>query len=216
VLNASLFERVLAWFASERGELAMLEARRAFEAATGSIIEGASDYEHRITHFLEQQLCEGEPAPIARFVRAQSGLSRSEQQELAGWLRSHRSLFVFEGYGPEGGLLQDCILGGVYRIWPSDLDRELSPGDRFDARLLPLGEFVSVSPGRVFHPPEAHAALDALIAELDLEALPRAALLNALLLMRSRFLQFESVRAEHVYQEKALAPVRLRLKRASK
>jgi hypothetical protein len=211
VLNGTLFERVLAWSVEQQGSASTFEARRTFEAATGPIVEGARDYEQRITHFWEQQLCGGE-AQFARFAAAHSELPEAERRELAGWLRSHRSLFEFEGVRDDCGILQDRVLGSVYSVSIGDHDRKLGVGDRFDARLIPIGDQLFLSPGRVFHPVEAHAALDALLARIDFAALPHEQLLDALLLMRSRYLQFESVRPEHVYQERALSPVRLQMR----
>lgn len=209
MLNESLFERALLWLARERGPAHAQAARRAFEEATGSIVEGAPDYEARITHFLEQYLCEGDPAPVSQFTRGEPSLREPERRELAGWLRSHRSLFIFEGYQAEVGLVRDALGGALFEIAPSERDRQLSVGDRFDGRLIALGEQLWLSPGRVYHPREVHQALSALIEQLDLDLLPARDLLNGLLAMRTRFLKFESVRAEHVYQARALAPVRL-------
>lgn len=211
-LNISLFERALSWLAAESRPEAMLEARRVFETGTGAIVDGAPDFEQRIAHFLEQQLCEGDPPPIARFALAHPELSEVERRELAGWLRSHRSLFVVLSHDGEDALLRDCLLGGTYLVRTPTHERGLTPGDRCDARIVALGSLLVLSPGRVYHPREAHSALDRLLAQLDFDAQSHTALLNALLLMRSRFLQFESVRAEHVYQAEALAPVRLRLR----
>ncbi len=215
MLHEALFERALAWVVRQRGEGHVLEARRSFEHATGAIQDHAADYELRITHFLEQYLCDDPELPIAAFATAADGLDDAARQELAGWLRSYRSLFAFAGFDGEGGLLRDCLSGGALRIWPSDLDRRLVPGDLFDGRVVPVGDLLCLSPGRVYHPSEAREPILALLAELERgsrtlarasEATPqpRTALLDRLLAMRSRYLEFESIRAEHVYQLHAL------------
>jgi hypothetical protein len=208
MLHENLFERVLSWLVRERGEAALQEARRTFEANTGTIDERAPDYEARIAHFLEQYVCEGDRAPIALFAET-ALLTAHERTELAGWLRSHRSLFVTDLVTGNVGILRDCIFGGSFRVWLGELGQALAHGEYFDGRLLPLAGRLVLSPGRVYHPREAHAALLDLLATLELAAVPRVELLNGLLAMRSRFLQFESVRAEHVYQARGLAPVRL-------
>jgi hypothetical protein len=209
MLNEALIERALSWWVQDRGEAALSAARRAFEQATGAIEEASADYEPRIAHFLEQHVCEGRDNPIVGFAASTPTLSDAERRELAGWLRSHRSLFAFEGFDSEGGLLRDCVFGGAYHFWPSERDRQLSPGDHFDARLVANGDLVCLTAGRVYHPREALDALRALLGQLDVDSLPRATLLNGLLAMRSRYLTFESVRAEHVYQAHALSPVHL-------
>lgn len=209
MLHETLLERVLSWLVATHGEAHLHAARSAFERATGAISEGQGDYEPRIAHFLEQHLCVSEPSPISGYADAHPALPEAERRELAGWLRSHRSLFVFEG-ADQG--VRDLVLGGRYRVWLSEAEQRLTPGDIFDGRVLPLAELVVLGPGKVFHPREAHAALMSLLTQVDFDSLPHAELLNSLLAMRTRFLTFESVRAEHVYQARALAPVHLPLR----
>lgn len=216
MLNESLFERALLWLGQQYGETPVQAARHTFEEATGAIEEGASDYEARIAHFLEQYLCEGDPAPVSVFAAAALELQGDERRELAGWLRSHRSLFAFEGFHGAVGTVRDCLGGGLFEFTPSSRDRQLASGDRFDGRLVAVGAELWLSPGRVYHPREVHGALTALIGQLDLDSVPRTELLNGLLAMRSRFLTFASVRAEHVYQARALAPVHLPLRADAK
>jgi len=212
MLNQPLFERVVAWIAARYGESHLHAARGAFERATGVIDETAGDYELRISHFLEQYVCDAAEGAIAAFSAETPSLDVDARRELAGWLRSHRSLFAFEHFDEEGGLVRDCIHGGAFRIWPTDHDSRLVPGDLFDCRLVPLGPLTCLSPGRVYHPRETHRALHALLAQVEIDALARTTLLDGLLLMRSRYLRFESVRPEHVYQARALAPVRFPLR----
>jgi hypothetical protein len=209
MLHETLLERVLSWLVATSGEAHLHAARSEFERATGAIVEGQADYESRIAHFLEQHLCESRPSPIAAFAEAHAELAETERRELAGWLRSHRSLFFFEGVD-QG--VRDLVLGGSYRVWLSEPERRLTPGDIFDGRVLALGDLALLGPGKVFHPREAHEALLGLLAQLDFDSLPHSELLNGLLAMRTRFLTFESVRAEHVYQARALAPVHLPLR----
>lgn len=212
MLNGVLFERVLAWAVEQRGAERMLEARRSFEVATGPILEGARDYEQRMGHFWEQQLCAGEPCAMADYAAMHPELGVDERRELAGWQRSHRSLFEFEERTLSGDIVRDCVLGGRFLFRPGEHDQKLASGDCFDGRLVAIEDVLWLSPGRVYHPPEARTALRTLLERVDRAALAHEELLDALLLMRSRYLQFESVRVEHVYQERALSPVRLRLR----
>ena len=212
MLDQALVERVLAWAEASRGSDAIAHARRRFEQATGPIDDGARDYEQRITHFLEQYLCDADARVLVSFASEARDLDLDARRQLAGWLRSHRSVFVFTGFDARGGRVRDCVFGGAYHFWPSEPDLRLTPGDRFDARLIPVGELRYLGSGRVYHPREVHAALDALLPQLDLDSLSHVAVLDALLLMRSRFLSFASVRPEHVYHARALAPVQLPLR----
>lgn len=56
MLNDLLLERALSWLTGSSGEAKLHDARKRFEAATGSIDEGAQDYESRIAHFFEHYL----------------------------------------------------------------------------------------------------------------------------------------------------------------
>ncbi len=209
MLNEALLERALRWLLSHSGEAEVLAARRAFEEDTGAIDEGSADYESRIAHFFEQHLCAPDAlgvAPLARFAALTPELSSAERIQLAGWLRSHRSLFSFDGWDPDGrrGLVRDLWLGGSFRVLARPEDKQLARGDRFDGRLVVAGQKLYLSPGRVFHPRAAHGAIDLVLSGMGHDRSATADFLNGLLRMRARFYQFESIRAEHVYRLDAL------------
>jgi hypothetical protein len=201
-LDEALFERAIQWASAREGEDEVRRVRRAFEEATGDILESDPDYESRMLHFFEWWLCSAEPDQptlIARFA-AETRPEPPSQRQLAGWQRSHRSLFEFEGYDALQGTLRDLVLGGRYRFWPAQRDRELTLGDRFDARLIAGDEGLWLSPGRVYHVRATFGALQGLLDGPGLDELPHAALLDGLLRMRSRFLRFASIRPEHVFR----------------
>ena len=206
MLSDALFEKALSWSAAERGEAHLLDLRRAFEARTGPIEEATADYESRIAHFFEWYACNhGEGgAVISRFARAHPDLSAGQQRELAGWLRSHRSLWLCEQVHAEGSRIRDLLGGLTLRVSLGAGEEPLRVGDRFDGRVVPLGDRLYLSPGRVFHPREAHAAIDALLAEATAGGTLGPVLLDPLLRMRTSFLAFASIRAEHVYRLDAL------------
>ncbi len=203
MLNFSLFERAIAWAASGPREAQLTRARASFEQQTGPIVSGSADYEGRIAHFFEHALCTGRDTgavpPIAAFA-AGARPNALERMELAGWLRSYRSLFCFERIDGPCARLHDRIGGARFRFRVAGPDRALRPGDCFDARLIPVGSELWLSPGRVFHPQAAQLAIETLLAEAAAGELLSGDLLDPLLRMRSRFVAFESIRAEHVYR----------------
>lgn len=206
MLSDALFERTLSWSAAELGEAHLLDVRRAFEARTGPIEEATADYESRIAHFFEWYACrqtEGGPV-VSRFARAHPDLSQGEQRQLAGWLRSHRSLWACERVEAGESRIRDLIGGLVVRVTLRSGDEPLRVGDRFDGRVVPVGDTLYLSPGRVFHPRETHAAIDALLAQARARGCLGPELLDPLLRMRSSFLAFASIRPEHVYRLDAL------------
>lgn len=200
-LDEALFERAIQWASAREGEERVLGARKAFEEATGAIVESDPDYESRMLHFFECWLCarQGEASPLIAQFAAETAPDEAALRQLAAWLRSHRSLFEFEGFAAEGGSLRDLVLGGRYRFWPAPRDRELKLGDRFDARLIAGPEGLWLSPGRVYHARATFDALEKLLSGPGLTAFGHAELLDGLLRMRSRFLRFASIRPEYVF-----------------
>jgi hypothetical protein len=205
-LDEALFERAIQWVAGQVGEAHVRAARKAFEERTGTIEDADADYESRMSQFFEHWLCARDTPPswLERFAGAGS-LAEQELRQLAGWQRSYRGLFEFVAFEPGGGLLRDLMRGGRYRFAPGQHDRELTPGDRFDGRLVACGQRLWLSPGRAYQPRAAHAALDGLLAQVALRARPLESVLDGLLRMRNRFLRFASIRPEHVYRLDDLA-----------
>jgi hypothetical protein len=201
ILDEALFERAIQWVAAQVGEQSVRSARQAFEQSTGSIEEADADFESRMAQFFEHWLCErGEPPSwLERFSQV-GALDDAELRQLAGWQRSYRGLFEFVGFESDGGLLRDLLLGGRYRFWPGPHDRELTPGDRFDGRLVAHEQKLWLSPGRAYQPRAVHAALDGLLVQPALRERPLESVLDGLLRMRNRFLRFASIRPEHVYR----------------
>ena len=206
ILDEALFERAIQWVASQVGEESVRDARQAFELRTGSVEEADPDFESRMAQFFEHWLCERSTPPswIEQFCAA-TALGDEERRQLAGWQRSHRGLFEFRGFEATGGLVHDVLRGGRYRFSPGPRDRELTPGDRFDGRLIADQHRLWLSPGRAYQPRAAHVALDKLLAEPELRRRPTESVLDGLLRMRNRFQRFASIRPEHVYRLEDLA-----------
>jgi hypothetical protein len=202
LLDEALFERVIQWVAEREGQPSLLAARQRFEEQTGAIVEADPDHESRMLHMFECWLCETPVAGESLVAQCAAALplSVTEQRQLAGWQRSHRSLFEFEGFDAEGGRLRDLLLHGRYRFWPATHDRELKAGDRFDARIVAGNACLWLSPGRVYHARMTFPALDKLLTEPGLRAFSHKDLLDGLLRMRSRFVRFASIRPEHVFR----------------
>lgn len=201
-LDEALIERAIHWASAREGEAQVRHVRQAFEDATGTILETDPDHESRMLHFFEWWLCSARPdgpTLIAQFA-AETAPDPESLRQLAAWQRSHRSLFEFEGFDAHGGAVRDLLLGGRYRFWPAQRDRELTLGDRFDARLIAGGGNLWLSPGRVYHLRATFGAMQALLDGPGLAELAHGALLDGLLRMRSRFVRFASIRPEHVFR----------------
>lgn len=178
--------------ARDDGELE--RAREVFHERTGEFGSADACYEERIRAFFDWFLVDHRTArgvaPAEDWAR---GARDDEARVARALLDSERSLWA----AIDDGLLVD-LLGGARLRLEDDRVRE---GDRFDGRLLVLGDGIHLAPGIVFHPPQTHDALDEMLAELGAPAeLERADVLDGLLRMRMRLDRFTSIRPRHIYR----------------
>jgi hypothetical protein len=73
-----------------------------------------------------------------------------------------------------------------------------------DGRVVAIDGAIVLMPGAIFHPPEAHQALERLLDEAGKAGRRDATLLDSLLRMRMRFDRFHSIHARHIYRFDAL------------
>jgi hypothetical protein len=198
-------ERIVAWATARDGGADLAAARAAFEHATGAFGDGDAWYEERIRAFLDQWICEwrGEDGttPIERFVRHSPDASAAEREVAGALATAERGLWSASDE-EDGGLRLEDRIGGAALHLARDAEcaaARLRPGDLFDGRVLLVGDTVHVAPGMIFHPREAHEAIDALLVEAASHDARTVALLDPLLRMRMRLDRFTSIRARHIY-----------------
>jgi hypothetical protein len=190
-------------------------AREAFHERAGAFEAGEPGYEPRIQFFLDWYLCTW-VSPDGSRPAARAARSADEQAIAGACANSERCLMrVLE---VDGALVRvtDPLGGARFRITqtPGPGPERLRPDDVFDGHLIVLDERILLMPGPIFHPPEAHEPLAAILARArDHETLDgsasdaadaRTELLDALLRMQLRLERFTSMRARHIYRWEAL------------
>jgi hypothetical protein len=181
-------------------------AREAFHQHAGSFEPGDLGYEPRIRFFLDWYLCAWVSAdgsrPAARVARS------PEEQAIAGaCANAERTLLSVVEVDGAQVRVSDPLGGARLRITqaPGPGAERLRAGDVLDGHLVVLDERILLMPGPIFHPPEAHESLAAILARArDERTLERAELLDALLRMQLRLERFTSMRARHIYRWEAL------------
>jgi hypothetical protein len=121
--------------------------------------------------------------------------------------RAHRGLFR-----AEGGTLVDVWSGAEFvpGVFDEAEQAELAAGtgQLMDARVVGAGDTAGVTlmPGAVFHPRDAAAAIEAVLAEARARSLPTDDTLDALLRMERTLRSLSRVRTAYAYRPEALAP----------
>jgi hypothetical protein len=200
VALSDLVERM----AREADPVAIARARAAFEATTGPFAAGEAWYEERISAFFDFALASFEHGALARAFAARPDVSVSDQRVAIAVARAERSVFEVER---RGGLSCVALFGARYRLSETGTAARLQGGERFDGRLVAVEDALEIMPGAIFHPAEAHAAMDQLLAELSARGTggrSQDAIADGLLRMRMRFDRFTSIQARHVYRLDAL------------
>jgi len=181
-------------------------AREAFHHHAGPIELGEPGYEPRIRFFLDWYLCawvsRDGTRPAARVAR-----SAEEQAIASACANAERTLMQVLEVDGARARVTDPLGGARFRITqaPGPGPERLRPGDVLDGHLIVLGEQLLLMPGPIFHPPEAHEPLAAILERArDERALDRTELLDALLRMQLRLERFTSMRARHIYRWEAL------------
>lgn len=179
-------------------------AREVFHARTGPFEPGEPFYEERVRAFFDWALVEHRQGALLRALLPRLGAAH---RELAiAMMRSMRSLYRVGERERHGQPVLQCMLGGArFEVRRDDGPAaRLRPGDVLDGRLVGTRQGVLLAPGPIFHPREAHEAIERLLAEAQAAHRRDATLLDPLLRMRMRFDRFASIHARHVYRYDAI------------
>lgn len=197
----TLLERVVA----NVGPAQLARARDEFHALTGAFAPADPFHEERIRAFLDWLIIERDDgATLRTFLAQHPELSASDQTLGRAMLSSMRSLYRVRQ--SERGTSIECIFDGArFRIRTDELSASrLRDGDMLDGRAIGVDGVVFLAPGPIFHPREAHAAIEELVRRARQLGYSETSILDSLLRMRMRFDRFHSIRAEHVYRIDAL------------
>jgi hypothetical protein len=180
----------------------VLELRGRFESRTGAFVSEDPWFEARSRAFWCDTLTR------ARFGREVEGeLSEAERAWLGPLELAHRGLFR-----ASAGLLVDAWSGAEFAISVLDdesaAELDAGSGQLFDARIVVSEDALTVAllPGAVFHPREATAPIDGVLAAAREAALSTDDTLDALLRMERALRSLSRVKAAYAYRPGALSP----------
>lgn len=193
--------------AREADPAALARARTEFEARTGVFAVGEAWYEERISAFFDFALAGFEERGLARAFARRGDITDQERAMGTAIARSERSLFRVDRRAST--LVCESLFGARYRVAAIGVASRFQGGERFDGRIVAIGSGLEVMPGALFHPAQAHEAIDQIVAEVASKGLPptarsQDALADALLRMRMRFDRFTNMHARHVYRYDAI------------
>jgi hypothetical protein len=197
----ALLERVIAEV--DPNELA--RARDEYHALAGPFAPADPFYEERIRAFLDWLVIERNGGTTLRsFLARHRELSDTDQALGRALLSSMRSLYRV--HQNERDTTIQCVFDSArFMVQTGELPASrLRDGDMLDGRALGIEGVVMLAPGPVFHPREAHAAIETLVRQAREQKRSETNILDSLLRMRMRFDRFHSIRAEHVYRLDAL------------
>jgi hypothetical protein len=175
--------------------------RAAFEARTGAFAPEDPWFEERSRAFWCDAVTTG------RFGReVASKLKDDEKRWLQPLERAHRGLFR-----SEGDVLVDVwsraemVVGSVDDASRAELNA--STGQLFDARIVGTSDpfCVAMLPGAVFHPPDATACIEPVLAAARSQDLSTVETLDALLRMQRQLRALSRVRPAYAYRVEGLA-----------
>jgi hypothetical protein len=179
------------------------EMHAAFEARTGAFSPDDPWFEERSRAFWCDAITRG------RFGREVEGeLADDDRRWLAPLERAHRGLFR---RAETSGQLVDVWSGAELVV--TDLDDvaraelDAAAGQLFDARVVGADEplVVALLPGAIFHPHEATAAIEQVVAAARARDLATHDVLDALLRMERSLRALSRVKAAYAYRVEALA-----------
>ena len=200
------FEAVVLAGALPKHAARVAEMRRAFELRTGAFGPEDAWFEARSRAFWDDAVAS---QGFGQHVEAELGLAAR------AWVRpfdrAHRGLFEASREGDGVWLLRDVWGGAEFLVRLVDigtrdsLDAATSP---FDARLVGRvstgAPEIAILPGAIFHPEDAVAPLEEVLAAAKKRDLSTGHVLDALLRMEKSFRSLSRVKPGYAYRPAAL------------
>jgi hypothetical protein len=196
----------------------VLELRARFETRTGAFASEDSYFEARSRAFWCDAIAR------SRFGRdVEADLTAEERAWLGPLERAHRGLFsvaVAADVDGPGGPARAAGARSLVDVWSgaefevtvlddeSSAELDAGSGQLFDALIVVSEDArtVALLPGAVFHPREATAPIDTVLAAARERALSTHDTLDALLRMERALRSLSRVKAAYAYRPEALSP----------
>ena len=209
---AKVYEALVARAADFALEGIVAGVRARFVARVGPFSPADPWFEERSAALWDRVLCDVEVHTRLSLER-RGGFASEELAALEALLRAQRGLFQASLAGEHDVDLECLVTGAAFRLSRADdaaqgLARAAEGAGELagliDGYVVATPEGVSLLPGMLVHPPEAHAPIGACLAAFSARELPALDVLDALLAMRHRLAARSRMRAHQVYRVEAI------------
>ena len=184
------------------------QAKQEYFDKAGIVYEDDPEFEERMSLFLDWYIFDRDlPGvdlpPIKYFYRKNEARFKSEEiaiyQDLCNTIKS---LFRLKGKAWRGNFLvvQDFFSGKKHKVIPPEAHQAFSPGDIFEARLIPFQGSFEFSRGTCFHPREMESFILSEIKKVRFQDKSRQTkLIHQLAAMKLKHQRFAHIDVSHIY-----------------
>jgi len=199
-------EKLLNIFTGPKYSRDVQEGKREFFERAGIVDEESSNFETRMSQFLDwylfsRELIESHLPPVQYFLNTEAEkLSPEEQIFFENLTKTKHSLFEFIKIKGTDVVIRDLFTKKKMVLQDSNILAGFNDDEIFEARVIPFQKTWVFSKGFCFHPPEATSFILKEIKKVrHLDQSHHEALMLRLLKMRYKYEQYKHIRLEFIY-----------------
>lgn len=205
-----LLEKMTQHFTSDQFGQEVVSAKRDFFESAGILNDESSDFELRMSQFLDwylftRELSDHQVSPV-KYALYDKGIdwTESEKQLVDNLEGAKHSLFEYIKNKGNDIYVKDLFAGKKVIVKDSPITMGFSKEEVFEARLLPLEDNFVFTKGFCFHPAEAKKFILKEIKKVKkLSQVDKEALMLRLLKMRYKHEQYGHIRLDYIYTNDA-------------
>lgn len=205
MIYEQVVEKLLKVFAGEEYLGEIVEAKKEFFEDAGILNDESSQFELRMTQFLDwyllsRELSQHQVPPVALALHVDLGFSQEEQQLIENLNEVRHSIFEFLKNKNGDIYVKDLFSDKKYILKNSLVDLGFNHDELFEARIIPYGDNYLFAKGFCFHPTEAKKFIVKEIKKVKkLSKEDQEALILRLLKMRYKHEQYAHIRLDYIY-----------------
>ena len=153
------YEKVLVYASEGKLGEELTKARQEFIEHTGDMFESDENYDRRIASFLEWYVLDrtlsfaAHQTPLKLFIEdVRSSLTTPQLASLRQLTRTKLSLYEFKGIKDESMKIVDLLTREKFVVHERRKIVGIESGDILEARLVPIGEHLTLTDAMVVHP----------------------------------------------------------------
>lgn len=199
-------EKLLAIFTGPHYARDVQEGKREFFERAGIVDEESSNFETRMSQFLDwflfsRELIESHLPPVQFYLNTEGQkLSQEERTLFENLTKTKHSLFEFIKVKGTDVIIRDLFTKKKLTLENSYIIAGFNTDEVFEARVIPFEKTWVFAKGFCFHPPEATSFILKEIKKVrHLDQSHHEALMLSLLKMRYKYEQYKHIRLEFIY-----------------